>query len=92
MEWNTLLVAFSMVFLAEFGDKTQLAVLALATQRHPWSVLLGAGLALVLSTVLATVLAVLIAGYLPPYTVRVTRWASGVLFILVGVWTLIRPV
>jgi len=91
LEWHTLLAAFSMVFLAEFGDKTQLAILALATQRHPWSVLLGAGVALLLSTVLATLLAVLVAGNLPPSAVRVSRWASGMLFILVGVWTLVRP-
>ncbi len=90
MDWNVIVVSFSMVFLAELGDKTQLAVFALATQRHPWSVLLGASLALLLSSVMAVLLGSLLAGYLPEGATKLTRWASGALFITVGVWTILR--
>jgi len=48
------LSAFAFVFLAELGDKTQLAVLALTMKSpSPWPVLVGASLALILSTGLA---------------------------------------
>ncbi len=91
VDWNVIVLAFSMVFLAELGDKTQLAIFALATQQHPWSVFLGAVGALLISTALAALLASLVAGYLPEGATRVTRWASGALFIAVGVWTIVRP-
>ncbi len=84
-------LTFSMILLAELGDKTQLAVFALATQRHGWSVFVGAGAALLVSSGMAVLLAALVAGYLPDWTTKASRYASGALFIAVGVWTIIRP-
>jgi putative Ca2+/H+ antiporter (TMEM165/GDT1 family) len=48
--------AFSLIFIAELGDKTQLAVAGLATTHTAWSVWLGASLALVATTLLAVAL------------------------------------
>ncbi len=47
MDWNLLLSSFGLVFLAELGDKTQLAVVAQTCKyRQPWAVFMGSSLAL----------------------------------------------
>jgi Ca2+/H+ antiporter, TMEM165/GDT1 family len=44
---------FATIFLAELGDKTQMTTLLLSAQSHaPWTVFLGAGSALVLTSLL----------------------------------------
>ena len=86
----TVAVAFGLIFLAELGDKTQLAVLAMATQRGPLSVFLGASLALVVSTAVAVILGTVAKGYLPEGSLRLLRYAAGALFIAFGAWTILR--
>ena len=47
MSWSALLPAFALIFVAELGDKTQLAVLTQTCKYgRPWPVFLGASLAL----------------------------------------------
>ena len=47
VNWGTLWASFGLVFLAELGDKTQLAVISQTCKcRRPWPVFLGASLAL----------------------------------------------
>jgi len=47
VDWQTVLTTFGLVFVAELGDKTQLAVLTQTCKyRRPWAVFLGASLAL----------------------------------------------
>ena len=83
------LSTFALVFLAELGDKTQLAVFTLAAETtSPWGVLLGAGVALLLSTVLAVLLAVAVHHMIPETWTKWIRVGAGGLFILVGVWTI----
>ena len=83
------LSAFAFVFLAELGDKTQLAVLALTTKSpSPWPVLVGASLALILSTGLAVGLGCLINKALPAGFLRYVHYAAGTLLIVVGAWTI----
>jgi putative Ca2+/H+ antiporter (TMEM165/GDT1 family) len=56
MDWGTLLSTFGLVFVAELGDKTQLAVLSLAGRHStPWIVFAGGTLALTLVTALGVV-------------------------------------
>ena len=82
------LSTFALVFLAELGDKTQLAVFTLAAgTTSPWGVLAGASVALLLSTVLAVLLAVAVHHLLPDAWTKWMRVGAGALFILVGVWT-----
>ena len=53
--WKTVITTFSLVFLAELGDKTQLATMLLAAESHAlWSVL-GSATALVLSSLIGVV-------------------------------------
>jgi Ca2+/H+ antiporter, TMEM165/GDT1 family len=83
------LSTFALVFLAELGDKTQLAVFTLAAETtSPWGVLIGAGIALLLATVLAVLLAVAVHHLLPEAWTKWIRVGAGALFILVGVWTI----
>jgi len=84
--WKIFLTSFGIMFLAELGDKTQLAVLSLAGRfRSPWTVFAGAALAMVL----ATGLGVLVGNFLPSMIgERAIRYVSGGLFILFGILVL----
>jgi len=80
--------SFALVFLAELGDKTQLAALGFAaSSRSPVAVFLGTSLALVCSTALAVVLGTVIGAHLPEKIVQI---GAGVLFVLVGVFLLVN--
>ena len=51
MDWRVFMTTFGMLFLAELGDKTQLAVITLSSnEKSPLSVFAGASLALILVT------------------------------------------
>lgn len=84
MDWKTLLLSFSIVFLAELGDKTQLTALTLTTSRGggTWAVFLGAGAALVCATAMAVFCGSLLTRWLPE---RYLQLGSAVLFIIIGV-------
>lgn len=56
MDWNVFLSTFGLIFLAELGDKTQLAVIAqVCRYSRPWAVFLGASLAIAGVTALGVV-------------------------------------
>lgn len=89
MDFKTLIGTGVAVFLAEMGDKTQLAVFGATTAtRKPLEVFLGAALGLALVTLLAVVVGSL-AGHLVP--ARWLRVAGGVLFVGIGLSLLIKP-
>jgi putative Ca2+/H+ antiporter (TMEM165/GDT1 family) len=45
MNWRILITTFGVIFLAEMGDKTQLAAMTMAAEtRHPWMVFIGASM------------------------------------------------
>ena len=82
MDIRTLLTTFSLIFLAELGDKTQFAALCLsADSKSRLSVFLGASLALVTSSLLAVLLGALLARCFPP---NIVKTVAGVLFIVMG--------
>lgn len=56
MDWKVFLSTFALLFVAELGDKTQLAVISM-TCKHgkPWAVFIGATVALALVTLLGVV-------------------------------------
>ena len=81
--WKIFLTSFGIMFLAEIGDKTQLAVISLAVRfRSPWVVFLGAGLAMLLATAIGIVVGTFLPSVLGERTVRAI---SGGLFILFGI-------
>jgi putative Ca2+/H+ antiporter (TMEM165/GDT1 family) len=81
------LTVFATVFLAELGDKTQLATLLFAG-RSPgnlWTVFLGASAALVVSTAIGVAAGAALAHFINP---KHLTYAAGIGFIAIGVWTL----
>lgn len=82
-----LLTIFLSVFIAEVGDKTQLATLLFASDEDTGrlAVFIAAGSALLLSTLLAVLAGGWIARMAQPSTLKII---SGVAFVLIGVWTL----
>jgi putative Ca2+/H+ antiporter (TMEM165/GDT1 family) len=73
---------FLIVFLAELGDKTQIASFSIAAESgNMFSTVLGASAALTASTLLAVAAGHLIARYVPK---RALKIASGLLFLATG--------
>jgi putative Ca2+/H+ antiporter (TMEM165/GDT1 family) len=83
--WKTILTTFGAVFVAELGDKTQLATLGMAARPGAkLAVFIGSASALVASSLIAVLAGSLVAKYVPP---RYLQRAAAVLFMLLGVWT-----
>ena len=78
---------FGIVFLAELGDKTQLATLLFASKSpgNLMTVFLGASLALVVASAIGVLAGGLVAHYLSP---RILSYIAGTGFVLIGVWTI----
>jgi putative Ca2+/H+ antiporter (TMEM165/GDT1 family) len=84
-----MLTTFGMIFLAELGDKTQLATFAFATEnRTRLSVFLGASGALICSSLLAVLFGAAISRLISPFYIKI---GAGILFIVLGIWMLIFP-
>jgi Ca2+/H+ antiporter, TMEM165/GDT1 family len=83
MDLKLLLSTFGLVFLAELGDKTQLATLSLAASgQSRMAVFLGAAGALVLTSVIAVLAGAALTRMVP--AVWIHR-VAGVGFIVMGV-------
>jgi putative Ca2+/H+ antiporter (TMEM165/GDT1 family) len=86
MDIKLLLTTFGLVFLAELGDKTQLATFCFSAECNSRiSVFLGSATALVLSSLLAVVFGAALSRILPVNTIRV---GAGLFFVIVGGWIL----
>jgi len=82
MEWKLLATTFATIFLAELGDKTQLAAMALAAgTSSKWAVFVGASLALLAATAVAVLAGDFISHYLPQ---RWIKRGAGALFVVIG--------
>ena len=87
MELKIFLAVFATVFLAELGDKTQLATMLFAADREvsKLTVFLGASAALVLASAVGVLAGALLSAYINE---KVLHYIAGVGFIAVGAWTL----
>ena len=89
MDIKVLLTVFTAVFVAELGDKTQLATLLFASDKGvgKWTVFVGASMALIL----ASGIGVLAGGVISQYvSEKYLHYVAGVGFIAIGIWTLIK--
>jgi putative Ca2+/H+ antiporter (TMEM165/GDT1 family) len=79
---------FSTIFVAELGDKTQLATLLYASDAsHPkLTIFAASAAALVLTSALGVLAGSVVAENVNP---KVIRWVAGFGFIAVGVWVLL---
>ena len=89
MDLKTLFVVFGTVFLAELGDKTQLATVLFASKPSVSlvTVFVGASLALILSSLIAVAAGSVISHYVDP---RYLSYIAGAGFIIIGIWTIVQ--
>lgn len=89
MDIKILLTVFATVFIAELGDKTQLATMLFASDKavSKWVVFAGASLALIATSALGVLAGGFISQYISP---RQLQWIAGAGFIAIGVWTLLK--
>ena len=87
MDWKIFLTVFGTIFLAELGDKTQLATLLYAAEsKRTLMVFLGAASALVLSSFIAVLFGEGLTKAVPP---RYLQIVAGSGFVIVGTWVLV---
>jgi putative Ca2+/H+ antiporter (TMEM165/GDT1 family) len=87
MDWKVFGTVFATVFLAELGDKTQLATLLFASKEDAprWTVFAASAGALVLAAAIGVMAGAWLTRVVnPEWLERV----AGVGFIVIGVWTL----
>jgi putative Ca2+/H+ antiporter (TMEM165/GDT1 family) len=87
MDWKLVISTFVAIFVAELGDKTQLATLSLAAGGPSrWAVFLGAAAALVCTTAIAVLAGDAITRVVPAVWLR---RGAGVVFVALGVLMLL---
>lgn len=87
MDWKMFGTVFVTVFLAELGDKTQLATLLFASKSTVslWTIFFAAAGALVLASAIGVTVGGVLSQYVNP---KYLSYAAGAGFILIGLWTL----
>ncbi|PIZ00223.1 hypothetical protein COY62_03835 [bacterium (Candidatus Howlettbacteria) CG_4_10_14_0_8_um_filter_40_9] len=80
-------ITFATIFLAELGDKTQIATMLFASnsETNKYLVLLGASLALVTTSVLGVLIGSTLSNYIDEKTLKLI---GGIGFLVVGIWTI----
>lgn len=85
--WSIFFTVFGTVFLAEIGDKTQLATVLFATKNDTskWAIFFGAATALVLAAGIGVVVGEQLGKWISPKTLK---WIAGIGFVAIGIWTM----
>lgn len=89
MDFKVLFTVFAAVFVAELGDKTQLATMLFAsdTEVGKLTVFVGASLALIVSSAIGVLAGDVISQYVSERHLRVIAGAG---FVAIGTWTLVK--
>ena len=89
MKLQLFATVFATVFVAELGDKTQLATLLYAAKAEnpKLTIFAGAAAALVLAAAIGVAAGSLVAQFVSP---KVLSWVAGGGFIAIGVWTIVN--
>jgi len=86
---NVFVSGFSMIFLSEWGDKTQIASALFATEYDPYLVFVGVMTALLILSIMAIYLGKLLASRIDR---RLITRAAGVVFLMIGISFVISAV
>ncbi|MFL0797685.1 MAG: TMEM165/GDT1 family protein [Cellvibrionaceae bacterium] len=89
MDWKIFSTVIVTVFIAELGDKTQLATMLFAADKavNKWVVFAGASVALIAAAGLGVLVGSLLSQYLNE---KLLNTIAGVAFIAIGAWTLYK--
>jgi len=88
MDWKLLIMTFVSIFLAELGDKTQLATIGFAASgKSPWIVFFGSAGALILTSILGVLIGTGLQKVLP---IRIIHIVSGFLFVGIGLFLIVK--
>lgn len=87
MDWKIFITIFAAVFIAELGDKTQLATMLFATDKEvsKYTVFFAASAALIVASAIGVLAGSLLAEYI---NVKYLHYIAGFGFILIGAFTL----
>lgn len=87
MEWLTWITTFTLIILCELGDKTQVAVLLLASNNptRRWLIMAASAIALTACVLLEVTVGTIIARHISPGMINK---GTGVIFLLIGAITL----
>lgn len=87
MFWKTFVTVLTTVFLAEIGDKTQLATMLFSAdaKANKWAVFAGSALALTLAAAIGVIVGAQLEKLVSPKALKI---GAGIGFIAVGIWTL----
>jgi putative Ca2+/H+ antiporter (TMEM165/GDT1 family) len=87
MDWKILATVFVSVFIAEMGDKTQLATMLFAADKDvsKWTIFFGASVALVATSAIGVLVGSAFSQYISE---KQLHYLAGVGFILIGAGTL----
>jgi putative Ca2+/H+ antiporter (TMEM165/GDT1 family) len=88
MSWQMFATVFATVFLAEIGDKTQLATMLFSAQAsaNKWVIFAASSSALVLAAAIGVLVGSQLDRVMSP---RLLKAIGGMGFIAVGIWTLL---
>ncbi|EFK07675.1 conserved hypothetical protein [delta proteobacterium NaphS2] len=89
MDFKVLFTVFAAVFVAELGDKTQLATMLFASDKEvgKLTVFVGASLALIVSSAIGVLAGGVISQYVSE---RNLRYIAGAGFVAIGIWTFVK--
>ena len=86
MDYRVTLTTFGIIFLAELGDKTQIAAMTMAAEKkRPWEVFIGATLALAAVSAIGIAAGAVLGNYLPLDWIK---RVAGAAFIVIGILVL----
>ena len=89
LDYKVFFTIFATVFIAELGDKTQLATMLFAADKEvsKFTVLVSASLALIVATVISVIAGSLLSQYI---STKYLHYIAGIGFIGIGIWTLVK--
>jgi len=89
MDWKILSTVFVSVFIAELGDKTQLATMLFASDKDASKliVFVDASLALIVTSAIGVAAGSVISQYISEKSLQ---YMAGIGFIAIGIWTLVK--
>ena len=89
MDWKVVFGVFITIFLAELGDKTQLATVLYASDKEVNKLLVfaGASMALIATSAIGVFAGSLLSEYINPDYIRKI---AGIGFVIIGIWVFFK--